>query len=171
VRTRRRPGRPGGRFVVHEHQATRLHYDLRLEAGGVLKSWALPKGPSMNPADKRLAIAVPDHPLEYADYEGVIPEGTYGAGPVVVWDSGRWDPTEAGDPEEQLDRGKLTFRLQGRELRGEWVLTRLARGSGKDWLLIKRKDAAADPAWRLSTALTPRRLAKLVVKVPPCEAH
>jgi bifunctional non-homologous end joining protein LigD len=90
----------------------------------------------MNPADKRLAVAVPDHPLEYGDYEGVIPEGTYGAGPVVVWDAGTGEPTEPGDPEKQLERGTLSFRLDGRKLRGGWVLTRLARGTGKDWLLI-----------------------------------
>lgn len=149
----------------------RLHYDLRLELGGVLKSWAVPKGPSMNPADKRLAVAVPDHPLEYGSYEGIIPEGMYGAGPVVVWDTGTWEPTEPGAPEEQLRRGTLTFRLDGKTLRGGWVLTRLARGSGKDWLLIKRRDAAADPGWRLTTELTPRRLTQLPVRVPPCEAH
>jgi DNA ligase D-like protein (predicted 3'-phosphoesterase) len=137
----------------------------------VLKSWALPKGPSMNPADKRLAVAVPDHPIEYGDYEGIIPEGTYGAGPVVVWDTGTWEPAEPGDPEEQLEEGTLAFRLHGRKLKGGWVLTRLARGRGKDWLLIKRKDAAADPSWRLTTELTPRRLRQLVMKTPPCEAH
>ena len=125
----------------------------------------------MNPADKRLAVAVPDHPLEYGDYEGIIPEGTYGAGPVVVWDAGTWEPTELGDPEKQLEQVTLAFRLDGRRLRGGWVLTRLARGTGKDWLLIKRKDAAADPSWRLTTELTPRRLRQLAVKVPPCEAH
>jgi DNA ligase D-like protein (predicted 3'-phosphoesterase) len=160
-----------GRFVVHEHRAARLHYDFRLELGGVLKSWALPKGPSMNPVDKRLAVAVPDHPVNYGDYEGIIPAGTYGAGPVIIWDTGTWEPAEPGDPEEQLETGTLAFRLNGRKLRGGWVLARLARGRGKDWLLIKRKDAAADPSWRLTTDLTPRRLRQLVVKAPPCEAH
>jgi bifunctional non-homologous end joining protein LigD len=169
--TRRRGREVELRFVVHEHKATRLHYDFRLELGGVLKSWAVPKGPSLNPADKRLAVAVPDHPREYVDYEGIIPEGAYGAGPVVVWDSGTWEATEPGDPEEQIDQGTLRFRLHGRKLRGEWVLTRLARGSGKDWLLIKRKDAAADASWRLTTELTPRRLRQLAVKPPLCEAH
>jgi DNA ligase D-like protein (predicted 3'-phosphoesterase) len=161
----------GGRFVVHEHEATRLHYDFRLELGGTLKSWAVPKGPSMSAAYKRLAIAVPDHPLEYADYEGIIPEGTYGAGPVVVWDAGTWAPTDLGDPEEQLAAGMLAFRLDGGKLRGGWVLTRLARGGGKEWLLMKRKDAAADPSWRLTSELTPRKLKQLRVKRPPCEAH
>lgn len=169
--TGRRRRDTGRRFVVHEHKATRLHYDFRLELGGVLKSWAVPKGPSMNPADKRLAVAVPDHSLEYGDYEGIIPEGTYGAGPVVVWDAGIWQPTEPGDPKEQLEEGTLSFRLVGRKLGGGWVLTRLARGTGKDWLLIKRKDGAADPSWRLATELTPRRLRQLAVRVPPCEAH
>jgi DNA ligase D-like protein (predicted 3'-phosphoesterase) len=169
--TRGRRRDAGRRFVVHEHKARRLHYDFRLELGGVLKSWAVPKGPSMNPADKRLAVTVPDHPLEYGDFEGVIPEGTYGAGPVVVWDAGTWAPTEPGDPGKQLRQGRLSFRLDGRTLRGGWVLTRLARGTGKDWLLIKRKDAAADPSWRLTTELTPRRLKQLAVKIPPCEAH
>lgn len=168
---RRRAKGPGGRFVVHEHRATRLHYDFRLEVGGVLRSWAVPKGPSMNPADRRLAVATPDHPLEYADFEGIIPEGSYGAGPVVVWDAGTWEPIDPGDPEEQLEAGTLVFRLAGRKLKGEWVLTRLARGSEKDWLLIKRKDAAADPAWRLTSELTPRRLARLAVRTPPCDAH
>jgi DNA ligase D-like protein (predicted 3'-phosphoesterase) len=125
----------------------------------------------MSAAYRRLAIAVPDHPLEYADYEGIIPEGTYGAGPVVVWDAGTWAPTDLGDPEEQLAAGMLAFRLDGGKLRGGWVLTRLARGGGKEWLLMKRKDAAADPSWRLTSELTPRKLKQLRVKRPPCEAH
>lgn len=139
--------------------------------GGVLKSWAVPKGPSLNPADKRLAVAVPDHPLEYGGYEGVIPEGLYGAGPVVIWDAGTWEPTDPGDPDQQLAKGTLAFRLHGRKLSGGWVLTRLARGSGKDWLLIKRSDAAARRTWRLTTELTPRRVRQLTVKAPRCEAH
>lgn len=158
------------RFLVHEHKATRLHYDFRLELGGVFKSWAVPKGPSMNPADKRLAVLVSDHPLEYSSYEGIIPEGSYGAGPVVIWDDGTWEPSEEGDPERQLKAGKLAFFLKGRRLRGEFVLTRLARGGGKDWLLIKRKDEHAEPAWTLKSDLTRERLRKLAVKVPPCES-
>jgi bifunctional non-homologous end joining protein LigD len=159
------------RFVVHEHKATRLHYDFRLELGGVLRSWAVPKGPSMNPADKRLAVLVEDHPLEYADFEGIIPPGQYGAGPVVVWDRGTWEPAEAGDPAAALRQGKLAFVLHGERLRGGFALARLARGKGgKDWLLMKRKDAAADPSWTLQSALTPGRLERLRVKVPPCES-
>lgn len=163
------PGR-ARRFVVHEHKATRLHYDFRLEIGGVLKSWAIPKGPSLNPADKRLAVRVPDHPLEYIDFEGVIPAGQYGAGPVVVWDEGTWEPLEAGAPEAGLKGGKLAFWLNGKKLQGAFALARFAAGkTGKEWLLIKKKDAHADSRWALKTELTPRRLKSLAEKVPPCE--
>lgn len=158
------------RFVVHEHQATRLHYDFRLEMGGLLKSWAVPKGPSMNPADKRLAVMVEDHPLEYIDFEGIIPDGSHGAGPVVVWDQGTYEATEPGDPVAQLRSGKFAFTLQGKKLRGGFALARLARGeTGKEWLLMKKKDAHADPSWTLESDLTPQRLKKLSVKIPPCE--
>src|SRR5829696_1941106 len=104
------------RFVIHEHHATRLHFDLRLEIGGVLKSWAVPKGPSMNPKDKRLAVAVPDHSLSYIDYEGLISEGSYGAGEVRIWDNGSYQTN--ADPEMQLEKGKLVFELFGLKLRG-----------------------------------------------------
>jgi bifunctional non-homologous end joining protein LigD len=126
-----------GLFVIHKHSARRLHYDLRLEMEGVLRSWAVPKGPSYNPADKRLAVMVEDHPLEYGDFEGLIPEGNYGAGAVIVWDRGRWKPL--GDPLEGLARGKLLFELHGFKLRGQWTLVKLKKGQN-DWLLIKERD-------------------------------
>ncbi len=158
------------RFVVHEHKATRLHYDFRLEMGGVLKSWAVPKGPSMNPADKRLAVMVPDHPVEYVDFEGIIPEGNYGAGPVVVWDHGSYEPIEAGAPEAQLRAGKLAFILKGKKLEGGFALARFARGrTGKEWLLIKKNDGHADPSWSLKSDLTRARLERLTIKIPLCE--
>src|SRR5213594_3155107 len=144
-----RPATPassaGGLFVVHMHAARRLHWDLRLEMDGVLRSWAVPKGPSANPADKRLAVHVEDHPLEYGEFEGIIPEGNYGAGGVIVWDRGRWVPLE--DPEEGMKKGKLLFELHGYKLKGKWTLVKLKKGE-KEWLLIKEKDgyAAADGA-------------------------
>ena len=133
----KRAPRPGGLLIVHMHDATRLHWDLRLEMDGVLRSWAVPKGPSANPADKRLAVKVEDHPLEYGDFEGVIPEGNYGAGTVVVWDRGVWEPLE--DPHEGLEKGKLLFNLKGYKLRGRWTLIKLKK-TEKEWLLIKERD-------------------------------
>jgi len=163
-------GRKTLRFVVQEHHASRLHYDFRLEMEGILKSWAVPKGPSMNPADKRLAVMTEDHPLDYADYEGIIPEGSYGAGPVAIWDWGTYRPLE-GDPFEQLKKGKLNFELQGKRLKGGFTLTILkGRGTGKEWLLIKKRDRDADPTWRLEIALTPEKRKALQVKAPPCES-
>src|SRR5713101_740771 len=132
------PPSTGGLFVVHMHAARRLHWDLRLEMDGVLRSWAVPKGPSPNRADKRLAVHVEDHPLEYGDFEGLIPEGNYGAGAVIVWDRGRWVPLE--DPVEGMKKGKLLFELRGYKLRGKWTLVKLKKGE-KEWLLIKEKDA------------------------------
>jgi bifunctional non-homologous end joining protein LigD len=156
------------RFIVHEHHATRLHYDFRLEVAGVLKSWAIPKGPSMNPADKRLAVQVEDHPSEYGDFEGIIPQGQYGAGPVLIWDSGTFEPE--GDPETGLERGKLSFTLAGKKLKGGFSLVLMkGRGTGKDWLLIKGQDASARKDWKIEEALTPAKRKKLVEKKPPCE--
>jgi bifunctional non-homologous end joining protein LigD len=159
------------RFVVQEHRATRLHYDFRLEIGGVLKSWAVPKGPSLNPAEKRLAVMVPDHALAHIDYEGIIPEGNAGAGPVVIWDVGEFAPLETADPETALETGTLSFELRGKKLRGAFTLVRmknLPKGTGKEWLLIKKKDADAQTDFSLKTELTPSRLAKLKEKLPPC---
>src|SRR5690606_21898880 len=127
----------GSLFVVHKHAATRTHYDLRLEMEGVLKSWAVPKGPSRDPTEKRLAVHVEDHPVEYGDFEGVIPEGNYGAGAVIVWDRGQWVPIE--DPVQGLEKGKLLFELKGYKLRGRWTLVKIKK-SEKDWLLIKERD-------------------------------
>jgi len=129
--------KPGGLLIVHMHDATRLHWDLRLEMDGVLKSWAVPKGPSANPADKRLAVKVEDHPLEYGDFEGIIPEGNYGAGTVIVWDRGVWVPLE--DVREGFEKGKLLFELRGYKLRGRWTLIKLKK-TEKEWLLIKERD-------------------------------
>jgi len=125
-------------FVVHEHHASHLHWDFRLEYEGVLKSWAIPKGPSMNPADKRLAIQVEDHTLEYGNFEGVIPEGEYGAGEVTIWDEGAYEPI--GDMEAGLQRGHITFVLHGSRLVGEFALVRLKKGAkGNEWIMIRKK--------------------------------
>ncbi len=159
------------RFVVQEHKASRLHYDFRLEINSVLKSWAIPRGPSMNPADKRLAVMVPDHMLEYMDFEGIIPEDTYGAGPVVVWDTGEFVLLETEDPDAALTAGKLSFELKGKKLKGAFTLARmkgLPKGTGKEWLLMKQKDAYALPYYAIKTELTPAKLVKLVERIPPC---
>jgi bifunctional non-homologous end joining protein LigD len=129
---------PGRLFVVHKHAARQLHFDLRLEMDGVLRSWAVPRGPSYDTADKRLAVKVEDHPLEYGDFEGVIPAGNYGAGGVIVWDRGEWIALE--DWRVGLEKGKLLFELRGHKLRGKWTLVKIKK-SDKDWLLIKERDA------------------------------
>ena len=126
-------------FTVQKHSARRLHYDFRLEWGGTLWSWAVPKGPSLNPRNKRLAVHVEDHPVEYADFEGHIPEGNYGAGTVIVWDRGLWIPID--DPDEGIETGKMHFRLQGYKLRGEWILIRTKGGAPNEWLLMKKADS------------------------------
>jgi bifunctional non-homologous end joining protein LigD len=140
-------GRPptGGRlFVVQKHAARRLHYDLRLEMDGVLKSWAVPKGPSVHAEEKRLAVHVEDHPIEYGDFEGVIPPGNYGAGSVIVWDRGWYRSAKPEDPLTQLARGKLEVEIFGHKMRGRWTLARMS-GKDKDWLLLKKADGAALP--------------------------
>ena len=139
-----RSGKSGARFVVQKHDASRLHYDFRLELDGVLKSWAVTKGPSLDPSDKRLAVRTEDHPVDYADFEGVIEEG-YGAGVVMIWDRGEWEPE--GDPEKALDEGELKFTLKGERMKGGWALVRMDRASDGDqenWLLIKEADDDAD---------------------------
>ncbi len=128
----------GRLFVVHKHAATRLHWDLRIEMEGVLRSWAVPKGPSYDTNDKRLAVRVEDHPLEYGDFEGIIPEGNYGAGGIIVWDRGEWVPLEPW--KEGLEKGKLLFELKGYKLRGRWTLVKIKKAE-KEWLLIKERDA------------------------------
>ena len=141
-------GRDGARFYIQRHQARRLHYDLRLELGGTLKSWAVPKGPTLDPAEKRLAVMVEDHPLEYGEFEGTIPEGNYGAGAVRVWDKGTYEMLGDTPAEQQLERGDFKFRLHGRKLSGEFALVRMKnRGKGNEWLLLKKKDFAAQPGW------------------------
>ena len=137
------------RFVVQRHRASHLHYDFRLEAGGVLASWAIPKGPSLNPADKRLAMHVEDHPLEYYDFEGVIPEGNYGAGEVIVWDYGWYTLVEGTDPAREIAKGKIKFTLHGRKLKGIFTLVKMHGRvtDEKAWLLIKENDEYADARW------------------------
>ncbi|MGI9014743.1 MAG: DNA ligase D [Phycisphaerales bacterium] len=141
------PSSPSGRlFVVQKHAASRLHYDIRFEWDGVLKSWAVPRGPSLDPANKQLAVATEDHPMAYARFEGIIPQGEYGGGTVMVWDIGEWEPI--GDPVVQLERGDFKFRLHGHKLRGAWVLARMSgkqSDDGRNWLLIKKRDEASRP--------------------------
>ncbi len=152
------------RFVVQKHRATRLHYDFRLEMEGVLKSWAVPKGPSLDPADKRLAMQVEDHPVSYFDFEGTIPAGNYGAGTVMVWDVGTWEPQ--GNAAEMLAKGDLKFRLDGQKLKGDFALvhikSRRPGNKGTEWLLIKHRDAYVKPGYDIDqydySALTKRTM-------------
>src|SRR3954451_1286371 len=142
-----KPSTGGLTFVIQKHAASRLHYDFRLELDGTLKSWAVPKGPSLDPRDKRMAVHVEDHPIDYASFEGTIPKGQYGAGKVIVWDNGTWEPV--GDPRAGYRDGKLKFRLHGTKLHGGWTLVRMhGRASERQepWLLIKERDDAARPA-------------------------
>lgn len=143
---------PANYFCVQRHDATRLHYDFRLEVGGVLKSWAVPKGPTLDPGVKHLAAQVEDHPLEYGDFEGTIPAGNYGAGSVMLWDRGWFELLGDAPAEEQLARGDLKFRLHGEKLNGDFALVRMKgraqrTSKGNEWLLIKKRDEFASPGW------------------------
>jgi bifunctional non-homologous end joining protein LigD len=136
---RRRAAGAARQFVVQKHRASHLHYDFRLEHGGVMLSWAIPKGPSLDPSVKRLAMMTEPHPLEYNEFEGVIPEGEYGGGTVMIWDRGTWEP-DVPDVDRALAKGDLKFTLRGRKLKGSWVIVRTRNGQ---WLLIKHRDASA----------------------------
>ena len=156
---RRKPGDQPV-FVIQKHDASSLHYDLRLEVDGVLKSWAVPKGPSTDPRDKRLATPTEDHPLEYADFEGLIPEDQYGAGTVIVWDTGTYANLTEDNGDEvpagrALENGHLVVDLRGRKIRGGYVLQRMGKDDGADWLLIKMDDDEAD-ARRNPTSTEPK---------------
>ena len=142
----------GHSFVIHEHHARRLHFDLRLEMNGVLKCWAVPKGPSLDPHDKRLAVQTEDHPLDYLTFEGTIPAGNYGAGEVAVWDIGSYELLDPQDPEEGVSKGKLSFKLNGNRLCGEFHLVRTSQ-SKDSWLLMKRPDECANAGWKMETVL------------------
>jgi bifunctional non-homologous end joining protein LigD len=168
--------RHGDTFVVQKHRATRLHYDFRLAINGALVSWAVPKGPSLNSADKRLAVQTEDHPLEYGGFEGKIPEGSYGAGTVMVWDRGTFAvenlPGRNLDAAQQLQKGEIKFSLNGEKLRGSFVLVKLKKSEkGNEWLMIKHKDAAEDPAWNVDehdgSVLTGRTIEEIKEELPP----
>jgi bifunctional non-homologous end joining protein LigD len=150
---RKQPKKPS--FVVKKHHATSPHYDFRLEIDGALVSWAIPRGPSLNPVDKRVAIMTEDHPLEYADFEGVIPAGNYGAGPVMIWDRGTYELSGDGSAREQLARGELKFALYGVKLLGEFALIHSA-SRARQWLLIKHRDEHADSSWDIESVALDR---------------
>jgi len=142
------PPPAGNRFVVQRHRARRLHYDFRLEAAGVLVSWAVPKGPTLDPDVKRMAIHVEDHPLDYFDFEGVIPAGEYESGDVIVWDWGTWEPADGQDPMAAVESGDLHIDLHGQKLEGRFVLVRRGQAGEKDpWLLLHKHDEYAVAGW------------------------
>jgi bifunctional non-homologous end joining protein LigD len=166
------PAKTENTFVVQKHDATRLHYDFRLAIDGTLKSWAVPKGPSLNPNDKRLAVRTEDHPLEYANFEGNIPAGSYGAGEVMVWDRGTFQLEGKGSALQQIERGEIKFSLNGEKLHGSFVIVKLKNSQkGNEWLMIKHKDAAVDPHWNIDdhdgSVLTGRVLDEIKAEEPP----
>src|SRR5438445_7624849 len=159
-------------FVVQKHAARRLHYDFRLAIDGALKSWAVPKGPSLNSSDKRLAVQTEDHPLAYGGFEGKIPEGNYGAGTVMVWDRGTFFLEGNGDALQQLAKGEIKFSLNGEKLRGSFALVKLKNSEkGNEWLMIKHKDASEDSAWNVDahdgSVLTGRVIEEIAQELPP----
>src|SRR5438445_12093310 len=159
-------------FCVQRHDATRLHYDFRLEIGGTLKSWAIPKGPTLDPTPKRLAAMGEDHPLDYGGFEGNIPAGNYGAGSVMLWDRGTYELLGEKPVHEQLARGDLKFRLHGEKLKGEFAIVQMkGRGKGNEWLLLKKKDAEARPGWDVEehaySVLTGRTQEEIAKEMPP----
>src|SRR4029077_5398655 len=165
-----KPGRAGKEaleFVIQKHRASRLHYDFRLEHDGVMLSWAVPKGPSLDPSNKRFAMQTEDHPIEYNQFEGVIPEGQYGGGTVMIWDRGSWEP-EVEDVEQALAKGDLKFKLHGKKLHGSWGLVRMRP---RQWLLIKHRDKAASSiditAAKLRSAVSRRTLASIARAAGP----
>jgi bifunctional non-homologous end joining protein LigD len=161
-------GTHSGRFFIQRHNATRLHYDFRLEIDGTLKSWAIPKGPSLDPAMKHLAAMVEDHPLDYGDFEGNIPKGQYGGGSVMLWDRGTFEVIGEETALEQIARGDLKFRLHGEKLSGTWALVRMKnRGKGNEWLIIKKKDEAARPGGISKTSPSASRPAARRKRSPP----
>ena len=166
----------GNYFCVQRHDATRLHYDFRLEVNGVLKSWAVPKGPSLEPLAKHLAMHVEDHPLDYGSFEGNIPKGEYGGGSVMLWDRGTYDLLGDAPALEQIERGDFKFRLHGEKLRGEFALVLMrGRGKGNEWLLIKKKDAEAKPGWNVEdyarSVLTGRSQQEIAENLPPAKGQ
>src|SRR6201991_202574 len=175
-----RGGKPAGKalqFVVQKHDASHLHYDFRLEMEGVLKSWAIPKGPSLNPADKRLAMMVEDHPFDYKDFEGIIPEGNYGAGTVMVWDEGTYEPladtngSKAAQNKlllKELQSGSLKFRLNGKKLKGEFALVQTRGRGDNSWLLIKHRDkyASETPITDKDKSVVPNKTLEQIERNP-----
>ena len=162
----------GDFFCVQRHDATRLHYDFRLEMDGVLKSWAVPKGPSLEPLSKHLAMHVEDHPVDYGNFEGNIPKGEYGGGSVMLWDRGTFELLGDAPGADQIKRGDLKFRLHGEKLNGEFALVQMkGRGKGNEWLIIKKKDAFAQPGWNIEdharSVLTGRSQQEIAKDLPP----